>query len=172
MKTDAYLVRAARHADISSLVRMRVSLQEHIVQGTPSLARFTPKGMVMLAESYARLVDAPNTLLLVAQEESGRLVGTALGRLMEHPESETALSGRVDDVWVDADCRGGGICSRLIGELTRYFADNGASEVVLAYAVGNDEARSVWTRLGFEPISITAKAATADLQRRLREPGS
>ena len=72
--------------------------------------------------------------------------------------------GSIEDVWVEPKHRGQRICTRLTGELLKFFEARGVSELTLGFVSGGSAAR-VWQHLGFRPAVIIANASLEALKR-------
>jgi GNAT superfamily N-acetyltransferase len=68
---------------------------------------------------------------------------------------------------VRKECRKRGVGRRLVEELCGFFDSTGAEQVTLRYIVGNGEAESFWTELGFKPIIMTASTTPAELKNNM-----
>lgn len=75
----------------------------------------------------------------------GMPVGIAAGRPGESSEEREIVS-----VWVDPTCRGRAIASRLLVAVLDWAEADGSERVRLWMMRGNDAARRVYERLGFE----------------------
>ena len=91
-----------------------------------------------------------------------RLHGGALWTVVRHEDETAGLVGAYvpDDVpmlvamWVRPGVRGLGISDLLITDVLRWAAENRWSRVVLRVADGNDAARKLFLRHGFEPTGV------------------
>ena len=81
-------------------------------------------------------------------EEDGERVGLAAGK-----PSYDGLSHRRNliSMWVHPTRRGSGIAARLVRAVVEWAAGNGAREVALWVADGNERAAGVYRRAGFVP---------------------
>ena len=160
-----FLIKKATLSDIDDVVRMRLSLQQHMHKHNPHLWQMSEKKVSSLPTFYRQAIDDRAALLLIVQEdESKNIVGMALGRIFLHDEYEPKKSGRIDDVWIELNCRKKGLCKKLVSELLEFFKLNNADSIILEYSNGNVEAKAIWERLGFKPLLITATASLSDLE--------
>jgi ribosomal protein S18 acetylase RimI-like enzyme len=123
---------------------------------------------VSLARFYHTLLEDPAAHVLVAFDPGTvRTVGMAIGRILQLEGLEPPECGRIDDVWVEPEHRGHGVCRALIAQVLVFFERANIEAVTLDYTVGNREAAQVWSRFGFEPVLLVANAKCEDVKRRL-----
>lgn len=99
--------------------------------------------------------------LLVAESDDD-IVGMARGELRQG-------LGRVNLVYVIGDRRRQGIASALLRELLGFFREHGIEHVSLGVDTTNDEALTVWRRLGFVEYQRELTTSLPALERRLGE---
>jgi ribosomal protein S18 acetylase RimI-like enzyme len=97
-------------------------------------------------------VSAPATILLVAQDPSGSVVGFALAYLAQDPEPW------LESLHVQSELRGHGIGTLLMQSLATHLKSRGYSTLRLGVIVGNVGAARLYERLGatlvgVEPVS-------------------
>lgn len=95
----------------------------------------------------AHIVASPATVLLVARDEAGRIVGSLTLVVFRAPTGPRAW---IEDVVVDDDVRGLGIGSALVREALTRAASAGARSVDLTSRPSRREANRLYVRLGFE----------------------
>ena len=162
---DHYSIRIAMRGDIDNVVRLRLSLQEHMRKNNSHLWQMSKKKVSSLPTFYRTAINDKNSQLLIVQEdESNNIVGMALGRIFFHDEYVPNKSGKIDDVWVEPNYRRKGLGTNLVSELLKFFKLNNVVAIILEYAKGNVEAEAIWERFGFEPVLTTATAILSDLE--------
>ena len=148
-----YLVRKAKKDDIPVLVRMRLMLQLHMETADERILKHNETWKMGLTRFYNDLLDNPNSLgLLVIDNEKGLAVGMAIGELIEDNYMEVLRYVKINDVWIEDDCRRMGICSLTINKLMEFYKERGINTFTLNYVMKNLEAESTWKALGFKPI--------------------
>ncbi len=111
----------------------------------PQLSRSSPPpGRAQLAE----MVGAPGTLLLVARDEGGAIVGTLTLVTFRIP---TGVRAWIEDVIVDASARGRGVGESLTRAALEAAAERGAKTVDLTSRPSREAANRLYLRVGFRP---------------------
>jgi len=87
--------------------------------------------------------------------------------IWEQVEEVEFKSGIIDDVWVEPDFRKLGVFSAILKELLAFAECHDIDELILEYAVSNEEAAATWTKLGFKPTGVRAAAFTSVVQDAL-----
>ncbi len=95
----------------------------------------------------ARVVASPNSSLLVARAEDGRIVGTTTVAVFDTPTGRRAW---IEDVVVDESARGQGVGEALTREAVRRADEAGADHVDLTSAPYREAANRLYPRVGFE----------------------
>ena len=162
---DHFSIQKATLGDIDHVVRMRLSLQQHMRNNNSHLWQMSKKKISSLPTFYRTAINDLNSHLLIVQEdESKSIVGMALGRICLHNEYVPNKSGRIDDVWIETNYRRKGLGTKLVLELLDFFKLNDVVAIILEYTKGNVEAEAIWERFGFEPVLITATANLSKLE--------
>lgn len=163
--TQPFTIRQAVEADLPVLVVFLAKLALHVA-GEPPQELKTEEQDRLLTTLRASTAD-PNKLLLVAETVEAGLVGMgyigvwhAQG-IWEQAEEVVFKSAIIDDVWVEPDFRQMGIFSAILRELLAFAEKHAIEELILEYAVSNQEAATVWTGMGFEPTGVRAAANTS-----------
>lgn len=101
------------------------------------------------AEDLAKIVDAPDSILLIARDErdDDRIVGSLTLAMFRIP---TGLRAWIEDVVVDGAVRGRGIGDKLNRVALERAADAGASTVDLTSRPSREAANRLYQRIGFE----------------------
>ena len=63
--------------------------------------------------------------------------------------TDNAVFAWICDVFVDADHRGKGIATWMVGEVVKFWADAG----VVRFLIATRDAHEVYTRIGFTPVA-------------------
>lgn len=103
------------------------------------------------ADSFAALVDAPDVLLLVA-EQGDRLVGYLLAQ-QQHTFHANGPAVWVQEIVVSDDQRGAGIGRELMAAAETWATAKGAAYVALA----TRRAADFYTAVGYEPSATYFK---------------
>ncbi len=161
-----YTIRLARHADLDRLNDLLLALQDHLEACNPGLWQMTDEGRANLKGQVAGRLQSSGVRALVAEHERDGVIGVVFGRVITNNRYEPAVAGSIDQAFVRADHRRAGIGTRLVSELCRFFAAEGADELTLRYVVDNLEAAKFWTALGFAPRIVTAGANRQAVEAR------
>lgn len=84
--------------------------------------------------------------------DSDELVGI-IDFIIGYPTKETVFIGLF---MIDSKYQNKHIGTSIIEDITKFFTQNGFSELKLGYAIGNDKAKSFWLANGFRPTGIVA----------------
>ncbi len=109
----------------------------------PQLSRSNPAPS---AEELATIVSSPATVLLVARDDGGAIVGSLTLALFRIP---TGVRAWIEDVVVDESARGTGVGEALNREALRLAAEAGAVTVDLTSRPSREAANRLYKRLGF-----------------------
>ncbi len=113
-------------------------------------------------DELADLVASPASILLVARQPDGALVGSLTLVLFRVP---TGLRAWIEDVVVDDSARGAGVGEALVREALRRAEAAGARSVDLTSRPSRESANRLYVRLGFET------RVTNVYRRTLEAPG-
>ena len=160
-----FSIQIATLDDIDNIVRMRLSLQQHMFKNNSHLWQMSRKKVSSLPTFYRSVIEHRDSQLLIAKDGKSRsIIGMAIGRICVHDEYVPNKSGRIDDVWIEPNYRRKGLATRLVSELLEFFKVNHIGVIILEYAKGNIEAEAIWERFGFEPVLTIATANLSDLE--------
>jgi ribosomal protein S18 acetylase RimI-like enzyme len=112
---------------------------------TPQLSKSAPPPT---RAELAEIVSSPATVLFVAREDGGGIVGTLTLVLFRIP---TGLRAWIEDVVVDEAARGQGVGEALNRAALAHAAERGARTVDLTSRPSREAANRLYARLGFEP---------------------
>ncbi len=110
---------------------------------TPQLSSSSPAPDRVALEE---IVASPATVLLVARNPDGRIVGSMTLALFRLP---TGLRAWVEDVVVDDSTRGSGIGGALVMTAVAHAGNVGAKTVDLTSRPSREAANRLYVRLGF-----------------------
>ena len=128
--------------------------------------RMTDARSEALPQFYAQCIADAGVQVLVAvgpDSDAHRIVGTAVGRL--EVGRDVARYGSIEDVWVEPEYRGRGICRALVAQLTEFFQVHGVQKLTVGFAHGGTAAE-VWQHLGFTPAVVIANSDVATVRAR------
>jgi ribosomal protein S18 acetylase RimI-like enzyme len=165
LMSKKYLIKIATVEDIDGLVRMRLSLQNHLSKSNPSIWELSPKGLSAQPEFYRKMLSNEDIgFLVVYDKETDENVGMAFGWKLTNDQFIPNKSGRIEDMWVDPAHRKKGLCKRLLSDLVQFFKGDGITNVTLQYVEGNHEAEQTWKKLGFQTVLRTANTKLKDVE--------
>jgi ribosomal protein S18 acetylase RimI-like enzyme len=118
-----------------------VAAFEHLV---PQLSSSSP---APTAAELAEIVASPATVLFVARDESGALVGSLTLALFRVP---TGVLSWIEDVVVDQSARGAGAGEKLVEAALGRAQEVGAKSVDLTSRPSREAANRLYLRMGFE----------------------
>ena len=145
-------IRLARRGDIPSLLLLWTAMMREFAELDP---RFEPhpKAREHMAATFAKRLQEPDRILVVAEEGGRMIVGFAAGIVLpgngwQVPER----LGRISDVYVAPPRRRLGIARRLAGRVLDLLYEKGVGTVRLAAAVQNDAALAFWRAQGWAEL--------------------
>ncbi|HVA43422.1 MAG TPA: GNAT family N-acetyltransferase [Acidimicrobiales bacterium] len=125
-----------------------ISVDEELVEAwrrlTPQLSSSAPPPT---AEELAEIVDSPATVLLVAREEDGPILGSLTLVLFRIPTGARAI---IEDVVTDDGARRKGVGSALVKEALRLAEERGCRSVDLTSRPSREAANRLYQELGFK----------------------
>ena len=160
----------AKADDVSDLVRMRVSLQEHIMAENPRLYALSERGFSSLEAKYLEYIrDVDSHVVVGRVDKTSAIVAMAVARIITCNELQPSRYGRIDDVWVDSDFRCQGVCRSMMMRLLDFFDDINIANLRLDYTVVSRDSEAIWRRFGFEPVLTIANADLEEVRRLIHE---
>jgi len=155
------VVRPAERDDLDAVARL-VDLVVPTMPGPRQAAARTGTG----AERFGRLLDDPDTQMLVACLADGTRAGAAM---LSVDAVSIALGGLIMSVVliVDEDARQRGVGRELVSAVARYADEAGADAVTVSLPSSNREAHRFYSRLGFVPLATNRIASVSQLMRAL-----
>ncbi len=129
---------------------------EEVAEATPDVVAAFTRLVPQLSRSapaptpveLAEMVASPATVVLVARDDGGEIVGTLTLVLFRIP---TGVRAWIEDVVVDQDARGSGVGEALIRAVLERAGAAGARSVDLTSRPTREAANRLYRRLGFEP---------------------
>ncbi|MGE0795326.1 MAG: N-acetyltransferase family protein [Acidimicrobiia bacterium] len=119
-------------------------LVEAIGRLLPNLSRSAPPPT---ADEVREMVETPTTVLFVARDDSGRIVGTLTLVLFRIP---TGLRAWIEDVIADPEASGQGIGRLLSQAALDEAARRGARTVDLSSRPSREAANHIYRSMGFQ----------------------
>lgn len=159
---DGVVTRKAELRDLEDVVGLAVEFQLHHEASNPRVWRITEQGRRELRSEALRMLANPGARILVAESE-GKVVAFASGEIQWRDTYTPKSIGQISRIFVKREHRRHGIATCLVKQLCDFFASGGVEEVTLNYIIGNREAEELWSRLGFEPVRISANQRLARL---------
>jgi len=155
------VVRPARVDDLDEVARL-VDIVVSSMPGPRLAATRSGDGK----ERFGRLLDNPDTQLLVACLADGTRAGAAM---LSVDAVSMALGGLIMSVVliVDDNARQRGVGRELVSAVARYADEAGADAVTVSLPPGNREAHRFFARLGFVPLVTNRIASVSQLMRAL-----
>lgn len=166
-----YLIREAREDDLPVLVNFMARLALHVAGAPPQSLKEDERDR-LLAVLHHALDDASKQLVVAEVPEVG-LVGMGYVYVVrsqgiwEQTSDVEFRSAVIDDIWIEPEFRKLGIFPDLLRKLVTFAEDRGAYELILEYSASNKEAKSAWTRLGFDTVGVRAAALTSAVKDAL-----
>ena len=151
--------------DVPEVARAQLDLQKEELDIHSGLFRITSKRISRTQDYYQKLIDDPESKLVVVEDTTaGKIVGIGLARICCQQEYVLDRSGEIVDIWIEPTHRGKGLCTKVAVELTRFFKLNEVHSLTVSYAKEDLEAESLWYRLSFKPILVTAVAMLDEIE--------
>ena len=147
-------MRRAQEGDLVTVARLAGELVRMHHETDPSRFLLVDRVEEGYARWLSREMARAEAVVLVAAR-GGEVVGYAYGTL-EGRDWNMLLDahGAVQDVFVAAEARRGGVGRALVDALVRALEALGAPRIVLSTMVGNEVAQRVFRACGFRPTMI------------------
>lgn len=150
------MIRKAEKRDIPALIELLGQVNDVHAEGRPDL--FMMGHTKYDAAELEALLEDPDRPVFVAEDESGKVVGYSFSVIQRYPEGghlRPHLSLYIDDICVDANCRGRGV-GRSLYDYTANFAKNiGCYNITLNVWAANHSARRFYESLGLKVQKTT-----------------
>jgi ribosomal protein S18 acetylase RimI-like enzyme len=142
---------------IAEATEVTEELVEAFVRLIPQLSSSsppTPRG------ELEEIVGSPATVLFVARDGGGRIVGSLTLAVFRIP---TGFRAWIEDVVVDDSARGTGVGEALVGAAVDRSRSLGAKTVDLTSRPSREAANRLYVRLGFESRSTNVYRRTLEV---------
>jgi ribosomal protein S18 acetylase RimI-like enzyme len=134
---------------VAAAVEEATAVDDELVEAferlVPQLSRSNPPPS---RAELDEIVGSPATVLLVARDDAGRIVGTLTLALFRIP---TAMRAWIEDVVVDEAASRQGIGEALNRRALEIAAERGAKTVDLTSRPSREAANRLYQRIGFQP---------------------
>lgn len=147
--------RPATTDDLQTILTYRRKLQHHLQKSNPRIWRRN-KDTTLREEALDEITGDKKWTIIA--EEKHKPVGYISGRAIIRRDEEPPTIGVISTMWVEPSHRNRGIGTRLVRDLLKRFSREGVQDITLRYVIGNKEAETFWTGLGFEPRITVANA--------------
>jgi ribosomal protein S18 acetylase RimI-like enzyme len=146
--------------DVPTLRDLWVAVHRHHEASMPQLAPYVgdDRTWEVRSELYRDLLGRPGSVLLVARDAGGTVIG--YGVAFVSPAEQTWLAdtwvtgssvGEIESLAVAPEQRGRGVGSRLLDGLHERLSPPGADDVVIGVLPGNEGARRLYESKGYTP---------------------
>jgi ribosomal protein S18 acetylase RimI-like enzyme len=129
---------------VSEVTEMTPDLVEAFARLVPQLSSSSPPPD---RAELAQIVESPASVLLVARDPEGTIVGSLTLALFRVP---TGVRAWIEDVVVDERSRGSGAGEALVTAAVRRADASGAKTVDLTSRPSREAANRLYVRLGFQ----------------------
>lgn len=163
---ESVTIRKAEASEIDEIVRMHLSLQEHLESSNSSIWKYTEDKKRSLKQQYIEHLVDENSLVLVADVDA-KVVGFLFAAVSSRTEYVPSIVGSLSSIYVRRNYRRRGIGSRLIRGACGFFSSKKAEHIYVRYILGNNEGEGFWEYLGFKPILVTAGTLTSKIEDRI-----
>jgi len=160
-----YHIRTATPADVGKIAKMQLDLEKEELSDYSGVFHINNERITRTPDFYRNQIeDASATLAVVDDITTDKIVGIGLARVSYREDYLPSKLGEILDVWIEPDHRGKGLCAKLVAELVHFFKMNRVLSLTVHYAKEDLEAESLWYRLGFRPILVTAIARLDEVE--------
>lgn len=160
-------VRQATPEDVPSLV----ALFQELERMQADWRVFTPRPGFYdeVGEKYRAALTNPDSVVLVAEDDEGEVVGMAYGEAHVPSRFSDEQALEVSGLVVRAGYRGRGVGQRLVWEAARFARTRGIEWIELKTFAPNQGAMAFWEGLGFTPRIVQLTSPTSVVLERLDE---
>ncbi len=158
-------VRPATGADIAALTQLVRSIDT--TAGTFSGTALADSSTAHLEERFGEIIATNERALLVAEDESGAVVGMLSARSDDIGAIDTTPVLAVTHLIVLPGHRRRGIGRALLSAAVQLADEAGVDRVLASAASGSREGNRYLARIGFAPLVVHRIASTATLRRSL-----
>ena len=158
-----YQVRPAVAADIPELARMQFEEQKEMLEHM-GMTEISMREVARTRDFYRVQIEDKDVKLVVAEDQASKaIVGMGLGRVAFHDDYVAQETGEIVYLWIDRACRKTHMAEDIVAELAAFFRAHGAHSLTVGYAQTDHEAETLWQRLHFHPVWVTATATLDEL---------
>jgi len=158
-------IRDAVKADTDEIVFMMNQFQDHMEICNPNIWHITVDGRDAIPDRVDDMLSGIRKTFIA--EMSNEIIGFAHCHVELRLNYNPGTVGYIDMLYVKKDHRRKGGASKLILKICNYFTNEHVLEVNLRYVVDNEEAETLWDRLGFKPVIITANINLEVLKNKI-----
>lgn len=153
---DNLIFRTAVLEDIPQIIKLRLDLQNHMTD-CDLLPLSKNKDEVFNRFYHKQILSSEVKIFLALDKESQIAIGMIMAWIIRNPFLKTEHYGRIDDMYVTPEYRRKKVAKRLLILASEFFFKKGISDIILEYAIQNEEAVQFWSTIGFQPILSTAR---------------
>lgn len=151
--------------DVTTVVEAQLDSERDELDIHSGLFRVRNERLARTPDDYRQFIDDPESQFVVAEDTtSGEIAGLGLARIRNQEGCLPNRSGEIVDIWVDPGQEGKDLRTKIAIELTRFFKLNGVHSMTVDYAKEDLEAESLWYRLSFKPVLVTAVAMLDEVE--------
>jgi GNAT superfamily N-acetyltransferase len=143
-------MRPARPGDLPAIVAM-------LADDPLGATRESPGDLAPYRAAFERIDTTPGQLLVVAEADGGRVVGTLQLSILPGLSRRGASRALIEAVRVHADERGAGLGTRLVRWAIEEASRQGCAVVQLTSDASRSDAHRFYERLGFRPTHVGFK---------------
>lgn len=158
-------VRQATPRDVPSLV----ALFQELERMQADWRVFTPRPGFYdeVGEKYRAALTNPDSVVLVAEDDEGEVVGMAYGEAHVPSRFSDEQALEVSGLVVRAGYRGRGVGHQLVREAARFARTRGIEWIELKTFAPNQRAMAFWEGLGFTSRIVQLTSPTSAVLERL-----
>ncbi|MBF0456062.1 MAG: N-acetylglutaminylglutamine synthetase [Magnetococcales bacterium] len=133
-----------------------VSLMKSVREGEEANRILAQHGMIRVGrDSYQQILDSEAVSVFIAKDNrNGAILGIATGvdhhKAINDPDNGSSLWS----IAVDPQCPYSGVGERIVVEMARLYRDHGRSFLDLSVFHNNNQAISLYEKLGFEKVPV------------------
>ena len=151
-------IRFAQAQDVTGILNLLQQVGQVHHEGRPDIFRTGARKYG--ASQILAMLDSPKTPIFVAVEDE-KVVGYGFCQVKVYDHDPVIADHTeiyIDDLCVDASCRGQGIGKKIYGEILRYAKMRRAYNVTLNVWCCNESAMKFYESLGMKPQKIGMEA--------------
>jgi len=147
-------VRIAKSGDFDAITRLCRQNDEHHLDLRPDIFQRIV-GPPRPPDFYTRFVDVNDAALIVAELNGDVVAFLSIRQVSQpsYPMFKPQTHALIDDLVVNADCRGQGIAHMLLEETKRWARNRGLVSIQTNVWSSNDGAKTFYSKQGFRPYT-------------------